>query len=112
MIVLRIAAVVGMGMLASFGSFFLKKATEDGLSPFVLIRKPALYLGGVLYVASALLNLYLLKLYPFSFVVPLGALTYIWTLVISRIWLKETVRVEKIAGICLIIAGVAMVAVG
>ena len=112
MIVLRIAAVIGMGMLASFGSMFLKKATKDGLSPFVLIKQPALYLGGALYVASALLNLYLLKLYPFSFVVPLGALTYIWTLVISRIWLKEAVSVRKIVGIGLIVVGVAMVAVG
>ena len=110
--VLRVAAVIGMGMLASFGSLFLKKATKDGLSPKVLIIQPSLYIGGLLYVASALLNFYLLKLYPLSFVVPLGALTYIWTLIISRIILKEPVGVRKIVGVCVIVLGVVIIAQG
>ncbi len=103
-------AIIGMGVLASFGSYFLKKAAMGGISPRKLIACRPLYIGGLLYVASALLNYYLLKVYPFSLVVPLGALTYIWTQIISKVLLGEPSSVRKSAGIALILVGVTVVA--
>jgi len=99
-----------MGLLASVASFFLKKSTAGGLNVKKLLVSPYLYLGGVLYVLSALLNLYLLKRLPYSVVVPLGALTYIWTLMIANRFLGEAVTKKKILGIVLILAGVSFVA--
>ena len=56
--------IFGMGMLASFGSYFLKKAAMGGLSLGKLLTCRVLYAGRVLYVASALLNYYLLDYSP------------------------------------------------
>lgn len=100
-----------MGVLASAGSFFLKKSTTGGLSVSKLLRNPNFYLGGGLYVLSAFLNLYLLKQLPYSVVVPLGALTYIWTLIIAHRFLGEVVTRKKIVGILLILLGVVLIAV-
>lgn len=100
-----------MGFLASVASFFLKKSTSGGLSIKGLILNPYFYLGGGLYVLSALLNLYLLKQLPYSIVVPLGSLTYIWTLGISYRFLGERVTRQKLLGIALILIGVSLMAI-
>lgn len=105
-----IVAILGMGILASFGSFFLKKTAMGGLSPRNVLTCKFLYIGGGLYVISSLLNYYLLKIYPFSLVVPLGALTYIWTQIISKVLLGEPGSVRKSVGIGLILVGVTVVA--
>ena len=97
-----------MGFFASVASFFLKKSTSGGLSIKGLILNPYFYLGGGLYVLSALLNLYLLKQLPYSIVVPL---TYIWTLGISYRFLGESVTRQKLLGIALILIGVSLMAV-
>ena len=104
------AAIISMGFLASCASFILKKSTSDGLSIKSLILNPYFYLGGGLYVLSALLNLYLLKQLPYSIVVPLGSLTYIWTLGISYRFLGERVTRQKLLGIVLILIGVSLMA--
>ena len=102
--------LIAMGVLSSLGSYFLKRSTAGGLSPFALLKTPWLYVGGGLYAASSLLNLYLLKILPYSVVVPLGALTYIWTIIISRVLLNEPVTGKKILGIILILTGVTLIA--
>lgn len=104
------AALLLMGFFASVASFFLKKATARGLNIGKLIWNPYCYLGGGLYVLSALMNLYLLKRLPYSIVVPLGALTYIWTLGIACRFLGEKVTRQKVIGILLILVGVVLVA--
>lgn len=105
-----IIIVLSMGMFASVASFFLKKSTVKGLSIEHFILNPWFYSGGVLYVLVALLNFYLLKRLPYSTVVPLGSLTYIWTLVISHYLLGESLTKQKVAGILLILAGVGFMA--
>jgi len=99
-----------MGFLASAGSFFLKKSTTGGLSVNKLLCSPYFYLGGGLYVLSAFLNLYLLKRLPYSVVVPMEALTYIWTLIIAHRFLGEAVTRQKVLGIILILLGVGLIA--
>ena len=107
---LILPALLASGLLASLGSYFLKRSTDRGLSVRLLIRTPQLYLGGMLYVASALLNMYLLKILPYSLVVPLGSLTYVWTLLLSRFLLGEPVTRSKLIGIGLILGGVTLIA--
>lgn len=103
---MTIAALVLMGLTASIASFFLKKATANGIHISVLLRTPYIYMGGGLYVISSLMNLYLLRKLPYSFVVPLGSLTYIWTLVLSRFFLDEHISRQKLFGIGLILIGI------
>ena len=106
-----VLALLGMGVLAAFGSFFLKLTASKGLSPRTLLLTPQLYVGGLLYVGSSVLNFWLLKKLPYSVVVPAGALCYAWTLLISRCFLKEKVNGQKLLGVAVIIIGVVMTAV-
>jgi len=97
-----------MGLSASAASFLLKKATADGLQLSRILHMPYLYLGGGLYIASSLMNLYLLRRLPYSLVVPLGSLTYIWTLILSHRFLGESISRQKVLGILLILVGVSL----
>lgn len=108
---MTIAALLLMGPTASVASLFLKKSIAGGLDPRNLVRSPYFYLGGMLYLVSALLNLYLLKQMPYSIVVPLGSLTYIWTLGISYKFLSEEITKQKIWGIVLILIGISLMTI-
>lgn len=99
-----------MGFFASAASFFLKKSTAGGLAIWKIVSNSYFYLGGTLYVFSALLNFYLLRKLPYSIVVPLGSLTYIWTLGIAHWFLGENITKRKLLGILLILIGVMLVA--
>ena len=125
---LRLGAVIASGVSAAFGSYFLKKASavlsaegtetqekmETGSKLFAIARNlltcPAFYIGGLLYVLASLLSIYLLKVLPYSVVVPLGGLTYIWTMIISARLLHEKITVRKLAGVAVILVGVFLIA--
>jgi drug/metabolite transporter (DMT)-like permease len=103
------ALVMISSLAAAFASYFLKIASGSGKISAILKNK-YLYFGGVLYTASASLTIALLKRMPFSVLLPLGGLCYVWTILISRKFLGEKIGARKIAGIALIIAGIALVA--
>jgi drug/metabolite transporter (DMT)-like permease len=64
-----------------------------------IIGNKYLYIGGFLYVLAALFNIWILKRMPYSVVVPLGSICYIWTMLIAGIFLKEKRRIiEAISG--------------
>ena len=99
-----------MTLVASFASFFLKKSTNDG-TVLSIIRNKYLYLGGFLYMLAALFNIWILKQMPYSVVVPMGSICYIWTLIIAGLFLKEKIGLGKIMGVLLILSGVICIAV-
>lgn len=93
-----------MTMFGSVASLFLKKAS--GLNSLIdMLKNINLYIGGFLYVSSAILNIWLLKILDYSVILPLTSLTYIWTMVLSYFILKEKITVKKITGVCLILVG-------
>ena len=93
-----------MTMLGSAAALFLKKASgTEGV--FALIKNINLYIGGFLYLASAVLNIWILRYLEYSVVLPLTSLTYIWTMILSYIILKEKVTMKKIGGVILILIG-------
>jgi len=94
-----------MSLAASFASFLFKKSTNDG-TILSIIKNKYLYIGGFLYVISALFNIWLLQKMPYFIVVPLGSICYIWTMVIAGLFLKENIRIKKIIGVVFIISGV------
>lgn len=99
-----------MTFLGSLASFFLKKASSSAYIS-ALLKNRNLYIGGVLYVISALINIYVLKFLPYSVVLPLTSLTYIWTMVFSYFYLKEKVNNKKVIGVFIILFGAILVAV-
>ena len=106
-----VIAILAETIVASFASFFLKKAAAVDNKAKILLS-PFFYLGGIMYVGSACVNIYLLKVLPYAVVLPIGSLTYVWTMFISHWLLKEIITKRKILGIAIIFIGVFLVAYG
>jgi drug/metabolite transporter (DMT)-like permease len=99
-----------MTLMGSLGAFFFKKVSEkqDGFHLLSLIKTPALYFGGVLYVLSAGINILLLRFIDYTLLYPMTALTYVWTLLISSMVLHEKMNREKILAILFIGVGIVL----
>lgn len=97
-------------LLGAVASFFFKKASEsDNLVRTLL--EPGLYIGGMLYLVSALIDIYVLRYLEYSIVLPFTSITYIWTMLLACGILKERATKKKIAGVGFIIAGAILVAI-
>jgi len=101
--------IITSTLTAAIASFSLKKSTNGGTVLSIIVNK-YLYIGGFLYIISALFNIWILKRMPYSVVVPLGSFTYIWTMIIAGIFLKEKIGIGKIIGVVLIFSGVVCIA--
>ena len=99
-----------MTLIASVASYFLKISTKN-ISLLSIFTNLFFYLGGILYFAAACINIWLLQKLPYSIVVPLGGIAYIWTMIIACIFLKEKINKNKITGVFLILFGVACIAI-
>lgn len=100
-----------MTLLGSLGGYFFKKATTEISNLKSLILCKFLYMGGILYFISALLNIFLLKYLPYALVLPLTSITYIWTLLLSNKLLKERINTNKKIGIIFIIVGAILISI-
>lgn len=93
-----------MTMMGSLGGFFLSKSTSIGGIAYI-IKSKSFYIGGLLYFLSALINIYLLKIIPYTIILPLTSITYVWSFILSYKFLKEKITYRKIIGISFIIIG-------
>ena len=97
-----------MTVLGSVAALFLKKASgTKGIAG--MIKNINLYIGAVLYFISSLLNIFILRHLNYSVVLPLTSITYIWTMVISYLILKEKVGIKKITGVSFIVIGCVLI---
>lgn len=107
--------VIFMTLVSSFASLFLKKAATNNYEQknfvFKLFQNRNIYIGAVLYCIAAILNISAFHFLEYSVVVPLGALTYLWTSLISYIFLNERITMRSIRSIFLIIIGVIVITV-
>lgn len=99
-----------MTLIGSIASLFLKKASSSE-TIIKLLKNKNIYIGGLLYLLSAVLNIYVLKYLDYSVVLPLTSITYIWTLIISYKLLKEKISTKKIIGVCCILIGALIITV-
>lgn len=105
-----ILLAVFSSLIASIASFFLKKTTGRASTIPEMLKTWTIYVGGILYLISACIGIYILKKIDYSVAVPLGALTYVWTLFVSRVLLKEKITFRKVLGIGIILVGVIIMA--
>ncbi|MGE5626543.1 MAG: EamA family transporter [Solirubrobacterales bacterium] len=103
--------LIVLTLSGSLGGFCFKKAVSSCDSLIRVVFSPLLYLGGIFYVTGAALNIVVLKFLPYTVVLPLTALTYIWTLIIAHFALKEKITRLKITGVILILAGAILLCV-
>lgn len=100
-----ILSVLIMTLFGSLGALFLKRGSAKVSELKSLVTTPQIWLGGLFYLAGALLNIYLLRGYSYSIVYPLTSLTYVWSLILSALLLHEKVTVQKLFGIAAICLG-------
>ena len=100
-----ILSVLVMTLFGSLGALFLKRGSAKVSELKSLVTTPQIWLGGLFYLAGALLNIYLLRGYSYSIVYPLTSLTYVWSLILSALLLHEKVTVQKLFGIAAICLG-------
>lgn len=99
-----------MTLIGAIASLYLKKASNlEGM--LNIIKNINLYIGGILYLISAILNIYILKFLDYSIVLPLTSVTYIWTMILSYFKLNEKINKKKIIGVILIIIGAILVSI-
>lgn len=104
------AVLLFMTFVGSIASLFLKKAS--GANDFLeMLKNINLYIGGGLYLTSAVLNIWVLRYLDYSVVLPLTSFTYIWTMVVSYLILKEKITKKKIGGVFFILLGAICVSI-
>lgn len=84
-----------MSLIGSVASLFLKKASSNK-NFLKIVKNMNTYVGGVLYLISAVLNIIILKSLDYSVVLPLTSITYVWTLFFSSWILNERITIKKL----------------
>jgi drug/metabolite transporter (DMT)-like permease len=100
------------GVVGSFGALFLKMGAvrlDGGLLSFLNRR---LVLGVALYLGSSVIYVTGLRGGQLSVLYPMVSLGYIWTILWARLFFKEAFTARKMAGLALILLGVALVGLG
>ena len=97
--------VLAMTLIGALGAFLLKSGMDrvNGLED--LVKNPRLYLGGCCYLAGAGLTILLLHKLDYSVLYPMTALTYVWSMGLSAVFLGERVTRRKLVGVAAILAG-------
>ena len=107
-IILKIGLILMMTGIGSIGALFFKRGTAKLKNGNIMkiLFVPEIYIGGVSYVAGALINIILLRYMDYTLVYPMTSITYIWTMLISCFILKEKLTGNKILAIICIVLGV------
>ena len=99
-----------MTLMGSVASLFLKRASgSDGIKNMLVNIN--LSIGGGLYFISALINIWVLRYMDYSVVLPLTSLTYMWTMILSYLILKEKITKRKIVGVIFVLIGAVFVSI-
>ena len=98
-----------MTLCGAVASLFLKKASKSTSFKRMLLDYN-IYVGAGIYLLASIINIYVLKKLDFSIVLPLTSFTYIWTILIAYLCLKEKITLKKCIGVCLILIGAIVIA--
>jgi EamA-like transporter family. len=109
-IILIIISVALMTCLGSLGAICFKRTSINGgkFNVAELLKNKWLYIGGILYVAGAVFNILVLRFLPYSVVLPLSSITYVWTIFFSNRFFHEKINKFKILAMCCIGIGVVL----
>ncbi|MCR3760935.1 EamA family transporter [Clostridium felsineum] len=73
---------------------------------------PYILIGFLFYAVGAVGMIIALKYGSFSVIHPMMSMGYVFTIIVSYLLLKESIGVEKIIGVMLIMLGVAFIGIG
>ena len=87
-----------------------KSADKDRRGLRIYLNAPVM-ISNVIFVAVSFVIVYLFAYVEYSMAVLLNAAAYVFVPILSRLYLKEKIRPRTIAGILLIITGIAVYAI-
>jgi len=98
-------------ILGAIGQIFFSKASGNIhlTKPFELLTNYNLMIGLFSYGISMVLYILVLKHGDVSVLYPIIALSYIWVLIMSVVFLGEQITLFKSLGVLLIVGGVALI---
>ncbi|MBV8570819.1 MAG: hypothetical protein JO319_09410 [Acidobacteriaceae bacterium] len=99
--------------IGSFGAVFLKLGAEHMKGSLVrLLTNYWLGVGVILYLLSSVFYMMGVSQGQLTVLYPMVSLGYIWAIVWARLFFKEQFTIAKIAGLLMIIFGVALINLG
>ncbi len=101
-----------MTFLGAVASLYLKFAANKSKTVIGLLFTKFSYAGGLCYGLCAICNILVLRHLDYTIVLPATSLTYIWSLVLAKMFLNEQINIKQVAGVTLIISGVILVSLG
>lgn len=105
MVLVSLAAFVG-----SFGAVFLKSGAHRVRHRWqALLFNWRLAAGVALFVFSSIFFVLGVRRGELSVLYPMVSVSYIWTLLWSRVFFKELLTRNKFLGLCLILTGIAII---
>ncbi len=109
-----IATTLSAAAIAAFAQYLFKKSVPrfrlDKYGILGLLANKGVWAGSLAYLASLAIYLKALGSGELSFVYPTFASTFVFVALISRFALKEKLGAKRIAGIALVLIGIAVVA--
>jgi drug/metabolite transporter (DMT)-like permease len=94
-------------LISSFGIILFKMSSKFKMKE-MLFKKPFI-IGGSLFIPGGALLIIAMKLEDLSLIFPITSLTYIWIMVLSKIYLKEKLNKWKIMSVGFIVIGIVFV---
>ena len=108
-----IILVLFSSFIGSFGAVFLKLGAEHLKGSLArLLTNYWLAVGVVLYLLSSVFYMMGVAQGQLTVLYPMVSLGYIWAIVWARLFFKESFTLPKIAGLMMIIFGVALINLG
>ncbi len=108
-----IALVMLASFFGSFGALFLKSgAARLHFNLKALVSNWRLALGVTLFVTSSVAYVVGVRKGELSILYPMVSLSYIWTLLWSKLFLKEPFTRNKFYGLALIVLGIVFIGIG
>ena len=107
----KILLLTGLAaFIGSIGQLEFKRGADNlQFDLKLLLTNYHLIIAVAIYAVSTILYVYALNKEQLSIVYPIIATSYIWTLIFSKIFLKETVGLTGWAGIFFILLGVTFI---
>ncbi len=106
------ALVLTGSVIGSFGAVFLKLGAAHLKESFWRIFNLQLAIGVALFLVSSIFFVLGIRKGELSVLYPMVSLGYVWTLIWSRIFFKESFTRQKFFGLGLILVGVFFVGMG